>query len=225
MIRNRNGSYAWAIFAVLVATSSVEAGSPWYVPWEGPWPWSRFEGSRRIDVIGPIGNRLPPSYRRQYNRPTYIGGKIAAKIAPSSQEAMAFHRAEELGLYDNNGVKGALAGKHCPPQRVEQHYFYPKPWEALAIGPRRDRMTPPEDHGEPRSLRELGSNDEFEPPEFRDLLQQSDALDDTLELVTPVGEPEPSIMEQVPPADSLAPPADFLAPPERAFEPPQNEIQ
>lgn len=108
-------------------------------PWGGPWPWSHLEGSRRVDVIGPLGNRLPPSYRREYNRPTYLGGKITAKIEPSSQEAMAFHRADELGLYDDNGIKGWMAGKHCPPQRVEQHYFYPKPWEVLTVGPRRDR--------------------------------------------------------------------------------------
>ncbi|TWT93696.1 hypothetical protein [Neorhodopirellula pilleata] len=103
------------------------------------WPWTPFEGTPRIDPIPPLGTRLPESYRRQYNRPSYIGGKIAAKIAPSSQEAMAFHRAESLGLYDDNGVKGFVNGKHCPPRRVEQHYFYPKPWEVLAVGPRPDR--------------------------------------------------------------------------------------
>jgi hypothetical protein len=107
-------------------------------PANAAWPWTKFEGSPRIDPIPPIGNRLPPSYRRKYNRPTYIGGKIAAKIEPSSQEAMAFHRSESLGLYDHTGIKGLFSGKHCPPQRVEQHYFYPKPWEALMVGPRRD---------------------------------------------------------------------------------------
>lgn len=103
------------------------------------WPWTKYEGSPRIDPISPIGNRLPPSYRRAYNRPTYVGGKIAAQIEPSSQEAMAFNRADAAGLYDNNGVKGFVHGKHCPPRRVERHYFYPKPWEALLVGPRRDR--------------------------------------------------------------------------------------
>ncbi|MFG0290474.1 MAG: hypothetical protein ACF8CQ_20010 [Rhodopirellula sp. JB044] len=130
-----------AVLAAGACASDLQAG----FPWQGPWPWSKYEGSRRVDVIGPLGNRLPESYRRKYNRPTYIGGKIASKIEPSSQEAIAFQRAEELGLYDNNGVKGALHGKHCPPQRVEQHYFYPKPWEVLAVGPRKkpvrnDRM-------------------------------------------------------------------------------------
>lgn len=105
---------------------------------DAAWPWTRWEGSPRIDPIPPLGNRLPESYRRKYNRPSYIGGKIAAKIEPSSQEAMAFHRAESLGLYDNTGVKGFFNGKNCPPQRVEQHYFYPKPWEVLQVGPRQD---------------------------------------------------------------------------------------
>lgn len=135
MIRAR-----WAITFLTLGCLAAPANAAW--PWEGPWPWSSHEGSRRIDVIGPIGNRLPPSYRRQYNRPTYVGGKIAAKIAPSSQEAMAFHRAEEFGLYDDNGIKGALSCQHQPPQRVVQLYFYPKPWEALTVGPRRDVHAP-----------------------------------------------------------------------------------
>ncbi|MCM2374015.1 hypothetical protein [Aporhodopirellula aestuarii] len=134
-IKQFRAGLTFLILAVGAIASHADAGSPWV----GPWPWSRYEGTPRVDVIGPVGNRLPESYRRQYNRPTYLGGKLAAKIEPSSQEAMAFHRAEELGLYDNNGIKGALAGKHCAPQRVEQHYFYPKPWEVLTVGPRRDR--------------------------------------------------------------------------------------
>ncbi len=84
----------------------------------------------RIDVIGPLGNRLPPSYRRMFNRPTYLGGKIAYHIAPSSQEAMAWHRAEHRGLYDGN----------CP--RVVDLYFYPKPWEAMRTGQRRSVLAP-----------------------------------------------------------------------------------
>jgi hypothetical protein len=79
----------------------------------------------RIDLIGPLGTRLPPSYRRVYNRPTYLGGHIAYLIAPSSQEAMAWHNAANRGYYKN----------HRP--RMEMQYFYPKPWEALKIGARR----------------------------------------------------------------------------------------
>lgn len=120
------------LFALLILAPSLSLKA------NAAWPWTKYEGSPRIDPIGPVGNRLPESYRRQYNRPTYLGGKIAAKIAPSSQEAMSFHRSETLGLYDHTGIKGWLNGKNCPPQRVEQHYFYPKPWEVLAVGPRRD---------------------------------------------------------------------------------------
>jgi len=89
---------------------------------------------QRIDVIGPVGNRLPPSHRRVYNRPTYVGGKIAYWIAPTSQEAMAWHRAEHSGAYK--------PPKKC--MRLEQHYFYPKPWEVLQVGPRRSVLEPPQ---------------------------------------------------------------------------------
>ncbi len=77
----------------------------------------------RVDVIPPLGNRLP-SYRRTYNRPTYVGGRIAYLIAPSSQEAMSWHRSDHRGYYEN----------HSP--RREDLYFYPKPWEVLTVGPR-----------------------------------------------------------------------------------------
>lgn len=79
---------------------------------------------QRIDVIGPIGNDFRQSYRRTCNRPRYLSGKIAYLIAPSSQEAMAWHKAEHKCAYEKD------LG------RIEPHYFYPKPWEALRIGPR-----------------------------------------------------------------------------------------
>ena len=82
---------------------------------------------QRIDVIGPIGNWLPMSHRRRYNRPSNIGGKIAYYIAPSSQEAMAWHDATHRGLYENDRP------------RMAQHFFYPKPWEALQIGTRHSK--------------------------------------------------------------------------------------
>ncbi|MGB7343967.1 MAG: hypothetical protein WBD20_07125, partial [Pirellulaceae bacterium] len=75
--------------------------------------------------IGPIGNRLRPSYRRELNRPRYLGGKLAYAIAPTSQEAIVWHRAEHQSLYANDAC------------RNEPHYFYPKPWESLQNGPRR----------------------------------------------------------------------------------------
>ena len=77
----------------------------------------------RVDVIPPLGNRIP-SYRERYNRPTYLGGKIAYWIAPSSQEAMSWHRSFHRGYYAN----------HAP--RMEDRYYYPKPWEELTVGPR-----------------------------------------------------------------------------------------
>jgi hypothetical protein len=83
---------------------------------------------RRIDLIGPLGTRLPPSYRRVYNRPSYLAGKIAYCIAPSSQEAMAWHDAQHRNLYKN----------HRP--RIEVHYFYPKPWESLQMGARSPKV-------------------------------------------------------------------------------------
>lgn len=85
----------------------------------------------RVDLIGPIGNRLPPEYRRSYNRPTYVGGKIAYLIAPSSQEAMVWHRSAHAGLYE-----GKKHGRYN--RRVDHQYFYAKPWEGIRVGARPD---------------------------------------------------------------------------------------
>ena len=91
----------------------------------------------RHDLIGPIGNRLEPDHRRKYNRPSYWMGKIAYKIAPSSQEAMAWHRAVHSGAYESP--------KEC--MRLEKHFFYPKPWQLLNVGPRRSVLeSPNSDH-------------------------------------------------------------------------------
>lgn len=92
--------------------------------------WENQRVTPYIDLIGPMGNRLPPGYRRKYNRPTYLGGKVMYWIAPSSQEAMAWHHASHSGAYQHDK-------KH---QRYERHYFYPKPWEMLKIGARRSKM-------------------------------------------------------------------------------------
>ncbi len=178
-------------------TTESFAEAPWHS--KHPWPWSRYEGSRRVDVIGPIGNRLPQSYRRTYNRPSYLEGKIVAKIEPSSQEAMAFHNAQDLGLYDNNGLKGALTCRHCPPQRVEQHYFYPKPWEVLTVGPRRDVLKSSEEADESEttdskrpepsseSTQELNAPDSAETEEADELPAPDDVI---VELPAPTGESE-----------------------------------
>ncbi|TWU65628.1 MULTISPECIES: hypothetical protein [Crateriforma] len=104
----------------------------------------------RVDLLPPLGNCLPEGYRRKYNRPTYIGGKIAYYIAPSSQEAMAWHRAEHRGDYE------------CKRGRVVPQYFYQKPYEALKIGGRKDvnaparsEQTSPSDRLEDVQLREV----------------------------------------------------------------------
>lgn len=89
----------------------------------------------RVDLIGPIGNNLPIGHRRKYNRPSYLEGKIAYKIAPSSQEAMAWHHAEHTGAYSDE--------KKC--QRYERHYWYPKPWQVLRVGQRPSVLEAPQD--------------------------------------------------------------------------------
>jgi hypothetical protein len=82
----------------------------------------------RIDLIGPLGNWLPPSYRRRYNRPSNIAGKISYYIAPSSLEAMSWHASKHRNAYKD----------HKP--RTVMHYFYPKPWDAIQIGSRVDTV-------------------------------------------------------------------------------------
>ena len=66
----------------------------------------------------------PRPYRHRFNRPRYIGGKIAYTIAPSSQEAMSWHEHQQRGSYRN----------HAGP--LVRNYYYPKPWEVLPVGPR-----------------------------------------------------------------------------------------
>jgi len=71
----------------------------------------------------PVYNAWVP-YRKSHNRPTYIGGKVAAVIEPTSQEAMAWQISKANGDYRN----------HRP--GYIPTYYYPKPWEALQIGAR-----------------------------------------------------------------------------------------
>ncbi len=131
-----------------------------------------FENQRvwpRIDVIPPVGNNLPMSYRRRYNRPTWLGGWIAYHIAPSSQEAMAWHDAvHERAYADHRG-------------RLEKHYFYPKPWEGLRIGPR--ISTAPEDvtqRERAEASRELRDSIKAEE---EDVLSASDDLPSSSQLI------------------------------------------
>jgi hypothetical protein len=81
----------------------------------------------RADILPhPIWDSIP-EYRRVYNRPRHIGGWIAYKISPTSQEAMVWEENYRAGRYDQ---------KHAP--AVYRRYYAPKPWEVLQIGPRPD---------------------------------------------------------------------------------------
>ena len=86
-----------------------------------PPDWASHPVRPRIDVIPPLGNNLPYSYAARYNRPAYLTGKIAYCIAPTSREAMSWHRAAHRGYYAD----------HAP--AMQTHYLYPKPWELLGI--------------------------------------------------------------------------------------------
>ncbi|HBE66778.1 MAG TPA: hypothetical protein DDW52_01385 [Planctomycetaceae bacterium] len=81
-------------------------------------------------LVHPIYDAYVP-YRKEYNRPRYLGGWIASKIAPSSQEAMVWRDNLNAGRYEH---------KHCPP--MYRRYFAPKPWEVLTIGARPDTKQP-----------------------------------------------------------------------------------
>jgi hypothetical protein len=158
-----------------------------------------------IDLIGPVGNRLPPGHRRVYNRPTYVGGKIAYWIAPSSQEAMAWHRAVHAGAYRK-------PKKHL---RLQQHYFYAKPWQVLQVGPRRSVLEPSAEDGfDPQELVEDASMQVLPPveqavePEFGDkpLEEVGEA---ELPALTPPEVESPSDVSEMPQSPQpLSPPAD-----------------
>ncbi len=120
---------------------------------------------RRIDVIGPIGNQLPMEHRRRFNRPTNLGGKIAYHIAPSSQEAMRWHKATHQGQYK------------CDAPRMVANYFYPKPWEAIRIGARPNRDFKPEK--EEPAVASMSDTEEEDQSDASDTTDQSDSSDQT----------------------------------------------
>lgn len=127
----------------------------------------------RIDVIPPLGNNLPAGYRRTYNRPTYWGGRLAYKFNPTSQEAMAWHRADHRGDYDCN------RGRYVP------FYQYLKPWEAIKVGAR------PKPKGDAtEGIESIDDEILDDPPEL-----EPQGLD---ELIEPLGEdlPTPSQMRE-----------------------------
>ena len=113
----------------------------------------------RIDLIGPLGNWLPPSYRRRYNRPSNIAGKVSYSIAPSSLEAMSWHASKHRNAYKD----------HKP--RTVMHYFYPKPWDAIKIGPRIDTVNTTEIDNTPSALPAFQADETLQ-----DVLQKEDDI-------------------------------------------------
>lgn len=172
------GAILMAVIAVVLSGETVSAQFP---------NWKAKPVRPRIDVIPPLGNHLPDSYRARMNRPTYLGGRIAYTIEPTSQEAMAWQRAWERGYYAD----------HAP--RMETHYMFPKPWEKLGVGakpkrgedaeavypqPERLPLGPAEDEpvgeaksqipGKPVTPEKLDAP-QAESPELRDSRRQVDA--------------------------------------------------
>ncbi|MCA9138778.1 MAG: hypothetical protein KDB00_18530 [Planctomycetales bacterium] len=154
----------------------------------------------RIDLIGPIGNRLPAGHRRTYNRPSYLQGKIAYLIAPSSQEAMAWHRAVHAGAYES--PKNQL--------RLEQHYFYPKPWEALTVGPRRSQTIAADSVSATAPMIDQAPNEVEMPEQVAD--ENTGAEPTTEKLETELEVPAEPLELNVPPLDDS--PKELLPPPE-----------
>lgn len=168
------GAILLGVIAVVLSGETVSAQFP---------NWKAIPVRPRIDVIPPLGNHLPYSYRARMNRPTYFGGRIAYTIEPSSQEAMAWQRAWERGYYAD----------HAP--RMETHYIFPKPWEVLGVGAKPKRGDDAASVYPQPELLPLGpaddepvgvSPEELDPPraeaaELRDLRRQVDAPG-TLEL-------------------------------------------
>lgn len=148
--------------------------------------WRNVPVRPNFDLIPPLGNRLPLSYRARYNRPSYYSGKIAYWIEPSSQEAMAWEKSYRAGRYEK---------KHMP--RHEDYYVYPKPWEVLGQGPRRN-PNPPADEPDRRDV----LNDEEPSP--------SDETTDKPELdkkADPAKDADPT-KDADPAKDALEPKAD-----------------
>ena len=124
----------------------------------------------RIDLIGPLGNWLPPSYRRRYNRPSNIAGKISYYIAPSSLEAMSWHASKHRNAYKD----------HKP--RTVMHYFYPKPWDALQIGARIDTVNLGKVNNTPSALPEFQAGETLQ-----DVLQKEESVLEKLQHVPTEG--------------------------------------
>lgn len=110
----------FGLLALLTATSLVQQAAADH-------PVRRYE--QRPDLWSwPVYNAWVP-YRKEMNRPRFIGGYIASKIEPTSQEAMSWREHHAEGAYRD----------HRP--GYVKTYYYPKPWEVLPIDPR--PATPP----------------------------------------------------------------------------------
>lgn len=96
----------------------------------------------RPDILPHPWYESRPEYRRTYNRPRYLSGWIAHRIAPTSQEAM---------VWCENLRAGAYEVKNSPPRY--KRYFGPKPWEVLQTAARPDfARSSPQNASSPASL-------------------------------------------------------------------------
>jgi hypothetical protein len=135
---SRRGSCALLVVLVVAMVLTSDRKSSAQFP-----NWKSHPVRPIVDVIPPLGNNLPLSYRARMNRPSYLSGRIAYTIEPTSQEAMAWQRAWQRGYYAN----------HAP--RMETHYIYPKPWEELGVGAKPKRRNDAKAGFEPPERSEL----------------------------------------------------------------------
>ncbi len=118
----------WSSLACLILLSAMLA--PNLLAGERP-TFNKDTCDPRPDILPYWLTSWHTEYRREYNRPRYLSGKIAHAVEPTCQEAMVWCEANQMGLYDTC--------KHPP---VYKSYNTPKPWEILATGPRPDFKKP-----------------------------------------------------------------------------------
>ena len=166
--------------------------------------WRSKPVRQNIDLIPPLGNHLPYSYAARYNRPTWLAGRIAYTIEPTSQEAMAWQRARERGYYKNKAP------------RMESFYIYQKPWEALGVGARtaahREHAADESDRLRPKtsSMLDAPKPEQIEVP-----------ADKELPLLEPRSEPSAPARVSPQPPPAPVPPTSVLPVPEPPTPDPQ----
>lgn len=136
----------------------------------------------RPDILPSEWFNHPNEYRRVYNRPRYLTGKIAHAIAPTSQEAMVWCENYRAGVY---------SVKNAPPRY--KRYFAPKPWEVLQTGARPDF---------PKSQQPTAP--------LLDEVYERDVDAESVDLPTETDEPNRITGESVPAPISDASPSDSL---------------